>query len=352
MTSIPTITEARRVATDRLETRVLFSGPEDGIPVIFVHGNLSAATWWEETMLRLPEGFRAIAPDLRSYGEADSAAVVDATRGLRDFSDDLAALMDELGVGAAHMVGHSLGGGVLWQMLADHPGKVLSLIQVAPASPWGFGGTLADGTPCFADGAGSGAGAVNPEFARLLAEGARGDESDFHPRNILNAFVWKPPFVPERMEDILTSALAQKTGEDAYPGDAALSENWPGAGPGVKGPINALSPIYQADPLGFTRSGAAAPILWIRGADDTVVADASLFDLGTLGQVGAVPGWPGADAFPPQPMIAQTDAALDTYEAQGGRTRRVTMADCGHSPYLEQPEVFDAAFHGFLKEIA
>lgn len=300
---------AATVRTPRLQTRVLMAGPDDGVPVLFVHGNLSAATWWEETMLRLPAGFRAIAPDLRSYGEADPAAKVDATRGLRDFSDDLAALMEALGIDAAHMVGHSLGGGVLWQMLADHPARVLSLTQVAPASPHGFGGTLADGRPAFADGAGSGAGAVNPDFARLLSEGARGDESPVHPRSILNTFVWKPPFVPARIEDLLSAALAQHTGPEDYPGDARASDNWPGAAPGGHGPINALAPIYQGDPLAFTR-GPVPPILWIRGADDPVVSDGSLFDLGQLGALGAVPGWPGADVFPPQPMIAQTEAAL------------------------------------------
>ena len=108
--SIPVMTEARRVKSARMETRVLFAGPEDGVPVVFIHGNLSAATGWEETMLRLPEGFRAIAPDLRAYGEADDAAKVDATRGMKDFSDDLDALMEELGIAGAHMVGHSLGG--------------------------------------------------------------------------------------------------------------------------------------------------------------------------------------------------------------------------------------------------
>ena len=273
MTQIPTITEARRVASDRLETRVLFAGPEDGVPVIFVHGNLSAATWWEETMLRLPEGYRAIAPDLRAYGEADPAAKVDATRGMRDFSDDLAALMDALGVTGAHMVGHSLGGAVLWQMLADHPERVLSLTQVCPGAPQGFGGCKLDGTPCFPDNAGSGGGAVNPDLIALMKAQDRGDETPNHMRNVLNAFVWKPPFVPERIEDILTSALAQHVGEADYPGDMVTSDNWPGVAPGKLGPINALAPIHQADPLGFTTSGAMVPILWLRGADDQVVAD-------------------------------------------------------------------------------
>lgn len=348
MNSIPTITEARRVASDRLETRVLFAGDEEGVPVLFVHGNLSAATWWEETMQRLPAGYRAIAADLRAYGEADPAAKVDATRGMKDFSDDLAALLDALNIEAAHMVGHSLGGAVLWQMLADHPGRVLSLTQVCPGAPHGFGGCLADGTPCFPDNAGAGGGAVNPDMIALMQAGDRGADTPNHMRNVLNAFVWKPPFVPERIEDILTSALAQHLGEADYPGDMMASENWPGMAPGKLGPINAMAPLYQADPLGFTKSGAKAPILWLRGADDTIVADASFFELGTLGSAGAVPGWPGADVYPPQPMISQTETALGAYEAAGGSVSRVVLEDCGHSPYLEKPAEFDAAFHGFL----
>lgn len=346
---IPVITTARHVTTPRLTTRVLFAGPDDGVPVVFIHGNLSAATWWEETMLRLPPGFRAVAPDLRSYGEAEAGVRVDATRGMRDFSDDLAALMDVLDIPAAHLVGHSLGGGVLWQFLGDHAARALSVTQVAPSSPFGFGGVRADGAPCFPDGAGSGAGAVNPDFARLLAEGARGADTPFHPRAILNTYVWKPPFVPARIEDILTSALAQHTGPQDYPGDAVPSANWPTVAPGRFGPINAMAPIYQSAPLAFVSLQVKPPILWIRGADDPVVSDASLFDLGTLGSLGAVPGWPGADVFPPQPMVAQTADALSRYSAGGGQVRSIVLPDCGHSPYLEQPQAFDAALHAHLQ---
>ncbi len=45
---------ARTVSTERLTTRVLFTGPDDGIPVLLVHGNFSSATWWEETLVTLP----------------------------------------------------------------------------------------------------------------------------------------------------------------------------------------------------------------------------------------------------------------------------------------------------------
>ena len=66
---------ARMVSTERLTTRVLFTGPDDGIPVLLLHGNFSNATWWEETLVTLPPQYRGIAPDQRGYGDADPEAV-------------------------------------------------------------------------------------------------------------------------------------------------------------------------------------------------------------------------------------------------------------------------------------
>ena len=96
---------------------------------------------------------------------------VDATRGLRDFSDDLLALLDTLQVGRVHLFGWSMGGGVVAQATIDAPQRVASLTLQAPLSPYGFGGTDQHGRLVFADGAGSGAGGVNPRFVELIAAG-------------------------------------------------------------------------------------------------------------------------------------------------------------------------------------
>ena len=47
MPTVPTLPgiTSRLVETARLKQHVLFSGPEDGIPVVFIHGNFSAATY-------------------------------------------------------------------------------------------------------------------------------------------------------------------------------------------------------------------------------------------------------------------------------------------------------------------
>ena len=88
--SIPTMegVTAKTVITERITTRVLFTGPDSGAPVLFLHGNASSATWWEETMLAMPEGYRGIAPDQRGYGDADPERKIDATRGAGDLADD------------------------------------------------------------------------------------------------------------------------------------------------------------------------------------------------------------------------------------------------------------------------
>ena len=351
MTSIPTLSgiTARTISSSRLTTRVLFSGSENSIPVLFIHGNASSATFFEETMVALPAGYRGIAPDLRGYGDADRSKKIDGTRGPADLSDDMAALLDTLQLNTVHIVGHSLGGSVIWQLMIDHSDRIRTITQVAPCSPYGFGGTKdIKGTLCFPDSAGSGGGVVNAEFAKLMGEGYRGSDNQVAPRVVMNSFYWKPPFKAAREEDLLTSLLSEHIGPQEYPGDSVPSSNWPMSAPGVWGAINATSAKYAGDMTRLYRIAHKPPVLWVRGADDQIVSDTSLFDVGFLGQLGAIPGWPGADIFPPQPMIGQTRAVLEQYGRQGGAFEELVLTDAGHTPYIEKPVEFNAALHAQL----
>src|SRR5688500_8451176 len=137
----------------------------------------------------------------------------------------------------------------------------------------------------------------------MMAAGERGTDNPTSPRNVMNSFYWKPPFRAAREEELLSGLLSERVGEDNYPGDMTASANWPNVAPGVVGPPNALSPKYVGDSVErLVNAAHKPPVLWIRGADDAIVSDTSLFDLGFLGKLGAVPGWPGEDVFPPQPM--------------------------------------------------
>lgn len=335
------------IKTSRLRTHVLTSGPKDGTPVLFVHGNCSSARFFEHTMASLPPSFRAIAPDLRGYGDSEGAPV-DATRGVRDFSDDLAALLraPELGVsGKVHVVGWSIGGGVALALAMDHPELVGKLVLEAPMSPYGFGGTRGNaGEPCFADFAGSGGGTANPEFVKRLKEKDVSEESAFSPRKVMNDFYFKPPFRADKaLEDLFVAEILKMlVDDDHYPGDLSVSPNWPTLAPGKRGVNNSIAPSY----CNLSKFAEVAPVhdvLWIRGDADQIVSDTSLFDFGFLGKLGAIPGWPGDDVFPAQPMVSQMRATLDAYASRGGRVREEVLAGVGHSPHIEAPEAFVAA---------
>jgi pimeloyl-ACP methyl ester carboxylesterase len=338
------------VKTPRLATHILTSGPQDGEPVVFVHGNVSSSVFWEETMLALSARYRAIALDMRGFGDSETVPV-DATRGgMQDFADDLHALAEALKLSRFHLVGWSTGGSVGMQYVIDHAAQVRSLTLVSPASPYGFGGTRdAGGTPCYPDFAGSGGGTANPDFVQRLKDGDRSDESPNSPRNVMNVFYFKPPFraAPEREEAFVSSLLSTRCTEGNYPGDLTPSANWPNVAPGTQGINNALSPKY-CNLSAFGQVQGGPPVLWIRGANDQIVSDTSLLDFGTLGQLGAVPGWPGADVFPSQPMWQQMRAVLDVYKASGGSYREVEFPETGHSPHIERPEEFRREFFGFL----
>jgi pimeloyl-ACP methyl ester carboxylesterase len=333
------------VAVGGISLNILLTGPADGTPVLLVHGNCSSADFWRPLLRRLPPGLRIVAPDLRGYGRS-AAAPVDATRGLRDFADDVAAVLDVPGLfpagGAATVVAHSMGCGVAMQLLVDHPSRVSALLLEAPVSPYGFGGTRdLDGTPTTPDFAGTGAGSANPDFVRRLAEGDRDDDGPTSPLSVLRtAYVADPSSLGADEQLLLDTVLSTAVGDDNYPGDSKPSANWPGVAPGDRGVLNTMAPNHFNVAADLVAVAAKPPITWVRGDKDAIVSDTSFFDLAFLGSLGVVPGWPGAEACPPQPMVGQTRAVLDRYAAAGGAYTEVVYENCGHSPHVERPAEF------------
>ncbi|WP_205801238.1 alpha/beta hydrolase [Micromonospora thermarum] len=335
------------VSANGITQAVRVAGPPDGVPVLLIHGNCSSALFWEPLVRRLPGHLRVIAPDLRGYGDTDTAPV-DATRGLADFADDVAALLDQeslLPAGARPVVvGHSLGAGVAMRLLVDRPDRVAGLLLSAPVSPYGFGGTRdLDGAPTTPDFAGTGAGTASADFVRRLAAKDRGDEAPTSPRAVLrSAYVADPSSLGDDEELLLDTVLSTATGEDNYPGTAEPSANWPGTAPGRRGVLNALAPAYFRVADELVAVAGKPPVTWVRGDADVIVSDTSLFDLAYLGALGVVSGWPGEADCPPQPMVGQTRAVLERYAAAGGAYREVVLPGCGHSPHIECPVEFVA----------
>jgi pimeloyl-ACP methyl ester carboxylesterase len=328
------------IDTSRLVTHCWTDGPADGEPLLLVHGNITTGRFWQSLVSELPSGrFRVVAPDLRSFGRTERKPV-DARRGLRDWSDDLRALLEALGWASrrdVHAAGWSMGGGILQQYEIDHPGELASLTLIAPLSPYGFGGTKdVSGTACYADFAGSGGGTAAPDFVRRLAAGDESeDEPMSSPRVIMRSFFWSPKHKAPDEDELIREVLLTAVGDEFYPGSSTTSSNWPGVAPGDMGVNNAFAPKF-CDTSAFGDVRSPAPVLWVRGDEDQVVSDASMFDFGQLGKLGAVPGWPGEDVFPPQPQIEQTRAVFSRRESKAP-VREVVLSGVGHGPLVERP---------------
>ena len=333
---------AHTVQTARLRSNVLTrtDRPEGGVPVVFVHGNVSSSLFWQPLMLSLPPEIDALAVDLRGFGDTETAPV-DGSRGLRDFSDDVAEVVDELGLGPVHLVGWSMGGGVAMQYALDHPLRSLTLIN--PVSPYGFGGTGHDGRLLTPDAAGTGGGGANPDFVARLASGDRSEESQTSPRSVY-ASAYVKPGLHLRARRPVGGVDAEHGHRGGQLSRRRHAERVTGLGSRRVGGgvLNTMAPTHL-DLTGIVDIDPKPPILWIRGADDLIVSDTSYFDLNFLGQIGAVPGWPGAEVAPPQPMVSQTRAVFDAYADRGGRYRELVLPDCGHSPHLEHPAQVRAA---------
>ncbi|GAB3096720.1 alpha/beta hydrolase [Aestuariicella hydrocarbonica] len=337
------------VQTSRLRTHVLMSGDPSGIPVFFIHGNFSASSYFEALMLAMPKEYFCLAVDLRGYGWTEDK-VIDATRGARDWADDLSALFETLGIPCAHLLGWSAGAAAVSQFLLDYPARVNSLTLVAPVSPFGFGATGDTiGTACYDDYAGSGGGIVADEFIQRIHSRDTGQDSPFSPRNVIQTSFFHTPQPLQREALLLASSLQQKLGSQRYPGDFLRSANWPFVAPGNWGPLNAISPKYY-NVSALVKLPRKPPVLWIRGEQDTIISDQSQSDMALLGSLGLIPDWPGGDVFPPQPMVGQTRYLLNDYKRNGGWFKEVVMPDAGHSPFIENQPVFREELLDFLRQ--
>jgi hypothetical protein len=206
-----------------------------------------------------PDGYRLVAPDLRSFGRTERKPV-DATRGLRDWSDDLHALVEALGWaggGRVHIAGWSNGGGVAQQHAIDHGAELASIALVAPLSPHGFGGSKdVQGTPCWDDWAGTGGGTAAPEFVRRMATGDDSEDDPVSsPRVVMRTFFWSPTYKAPDEDELLAEVLLTAVGVTGCPGDVTTSPNWPGVAPGGSGVNNAFAGKWCDPSLRSPRPG-------------------------------------------------------------------------------------------------
>jgi pimeloyl-ACP methyl ester carboxylesterase len=118
-----------------LEFDVRVGGPDDGRPVLLLHGFPQHGGMWDAVSTRLhAAGLRTIAPDQRGYSPGARPSDVD-TYTMPEFALDAVAILDALGIEQADVVGHDWGSAVGWQLCGNHAERVRSYTAVAVPHP-------------------------------------------------------------------------------------------------------------------------------------------------------------------------------------------------------------------------
>jgi pimeloyl-ACP methyl ester carboxylesterase len=118
------------VALPHGHVHVELAGPENGPPVVLVHGFSVPSYIWDPTFAMLRDaGYRVLRFDLYGRGWSDRP---DAIYDRDFFADQLGAVMDAHGFARAHVVGLSMGGAIAGRFAARHPERVERLALIAP----------------------------------------------------------------------------------------------------------------------------------------------------------------------------------------------------------------------------
>jgi esterase len=109
----------------------------EGLPVLILHGLFGSARNWTTIAKRLAARYRVLAVDLRNHGDSPHAPSMTYD----EMADDVLSLIRERGLGAAAIVGHSMGGKVAMVAAMREPDSVsrLAVVDVAPVA---YRGTL------------------------------------------------------------------------------------------------------------------------------------------------------------------------------------------------------------------
>lgn len=126
------------VDLDGLVFAVDVRGPDDGPPVVLLHGWPDRARLWDAQVAALSgAGYRTIAPDLRGFGDSARPKAVDQYR-LITVADDVRGILDHLGVRRAHFVGHDWGSALAWVIASVVPDRVDHLAVLSGGHPSAF----------------------------------------------------------------------------------------------------------------------------------------------------------------------------------------------------------------------
>ncbi|SIS10906.1 alpha/beta fold hydrolase [Williamsia sterculiae] len=134
----------QKVTVDDLEFDVRVSGPERAPTVLLLHGFPTTGACFDEVVPRLHDsGLRTVVPDQRGYSPGARPTAVEAYR-IDLLVSDAVGILDAVGAGYAHVVGHDWGGLVAWHLAARHSDRVTGLVAASTGHPSAFASVAGD----------------------------------------------------------------------------------------------------------------------------------------------------------------------------------------------------------------
>jgi pimeloyl-ACP methyl ester carboxylesterase len=140
-TNVGVAQETRIAPVGDAEIEYVISGPEEGEPILLIHGALlgTALALVQNHLQQL--GYRVIRIHRRGFvGSSDDAPPLSAS----GHAADAVAVLDDLGLDAAHVAGHSMGAGIALLVLLESPERVRSVTMIDPAAMPGLYSTTPD----------------------------------------------------------------------------------------------------------------------------------------------------------------------------------------------------------------
>jgi pimeloyl-ACP methyl ester carboxylesterase len=128
----PPLLQIRDVPVGRHRISTLTMG--GGADVLLLHGLGGTRASFFETAAELSRHYRVHAPDLPGFGSSSKPAL--GSYNARWFAEIVLGLMDELGIGSAHLVGNSMGGRVAIELGLQAPHRIRALSLLSPAVAW------------------------------------------------------------------------------------------------------------------------------------------------------------------------------------------------------------------------
>jgi pimeloyl-ACP methyl ester carboxylesterase len=155
---------------DSAGVRIHYVAEGAGEPVVLIHGYISDLwkAWLQRGFFaKLAERFHVVALDCRGHGRSDKPVNPEAYG--PEMAWDVVRLLDHLDVGAAHLVGYSMGAHMIAQLLVHAPERILTATLAGSAGRWGW--TAADDALAELEASELERGSLRSQMIRLTPQG-------------------------------------------------------------------------------------------------------------------------------------------------------------------------------------